>query len=247
MKRLLAILFLALLVALAAPVVLEAQTAPPFAGSVVSGANLRAGPGTTYAIVGGAVAGQAVQVTGCNADCSWYQLDTGNWIAAFLVAPAASEPAAVEPAAPARPYSMPGEATLTAATVGASANRNANLREGPGTNYAIVGGVATGQVLELAGRTSAGDWYQLANGAWIAAFLVNNAPADLPVTASPVRTPPTPTPPQWNCDPSYPDVCIPPSPPDLDCGDISYRRFRVLSPDPHRFDGDFDGIGCERL
>jgi endonuclease YncB( thermonuclease family) len=47
------------------------------------------------------------------------------------------------------------------------------------------------------------------------------------------------------CDPSYPDVCIAPSPPDLDCGDIPFRRFTVLPPDPHRFDGDFDGIGCE--
>ncbi len=48
------------------------------------------------------------------------------------------------------------------------------------------------------------------------------------------------------CDPAYPDVCIPPPPPDLDCPDIPYRRFRVLPPDPHRFDGDHDGIGCER-
>lgn len=48
-----------------------------------------------------------------------------------------------------------------------------------------------------------------------------------------------------NCHPSYPDVCIPPPPPDLDCGDIPYRRFRVTGSDPHRFDGDHDGIGCE--
>ena len=48
------------------------------------------------------------------------------------------------------------------------------------------------------------------------------------------------------CDHAYPTVCIPPSPPDLNCGDIPYRMFRVLSPDPHRFDGDMDGIGCER-
>lgn len=47
------------------------------------------------------------------------------------------------------------------------------------------------------------------------------------------------------CDPAYPDVCIPPSPPDLDCGDIPYRSFRVLPPDPHRFDGGGDGVGCE--
>jgi micrococcal nuclease len=48
-----------------------------------------------------------------------------------------------------------------------------------------------------------------------------------------------------NCDPSYPGVCIPPSPPDLDCGDIGFRRFEVRAPDPHHFDGDADGIGCE--
>jgi micrococcal nuclease len=47
------------------------------------------------------------------------------------------------------------------------------------------------------------------------------------------------------CDPRYPGVCIPPPPPDLDCGDIPFRRFTVLPPDPHRFDGDGDGIGCE--
>lgn len=51
---------------------------------------------------------------------------------------------------------------------------------------------------------------------------------------------------QSNCDPAYPDVCIPSPPPDLDCGEISYRNFRVLQPDPHRFDGDRDGIGCEQ-
>ncbi len=49
-----------------------------------------------------------------------------------------------------------------------------------------------------------------------------------------------------NCSPSYPDVCIAPPPPDLDCKDVPYRRFRVLPPDPHRFDGsDNDGLGCE--
>jgi micrococcal nuclease len=31
----------------------------------------------------------------------------------------------------------------------------------------------------------------------------------------------------------------------LDCGDIPQKKFTVLQPDPHRFDGDKDGIGCE--
>lgn len=51
---------------------------------------------------------------------------------------------------------------------------------------------------------------------------------------------------QTPCSPAYPDVCIPPPPPDLDCKDVSFRNFKVLSPDPHRFDGDKDGIGCEQ-
>lgn len=55
----------------------------------------------------------------------------------------------------------------------------------------------------------------------------------------------TDSPTQANCSPAYPGVCIPPPPPDLDCGDIAYRRFTVLAPDPHRFDRDGDGIGCE--
>lgn len=48
------------------------------------------------------------------------------------------------------------------------------------------------------------------------------------------------------CDRSYPTVCIPSAPPDLDLADIPYRRFPVLPPDPHRLDGDRDGIGGER-
>jgi len=51
--------------------------------------------------------------------------------------------------------------------------------------------------------------------------------------------------PENNCDSSYPDVCIPPWPPDLNCGDVRYSNFRVLPDDPHGFDRDNDGIGCE--
>lgn len=51
---------------------------------------------------------------------------------------------------------------------------------------------------------------------------------------------------ETECHPSYPDFCIPPPPPNLNCDDISGRRFTVLSPDPHGLDGrDNDGIGCE--
>ena len=64
----------------------------------------------------------------------------------------------------------------------------------------------------------------------------NRAPAPLVPPASP----------RSNCDPSYPDVCIPPYSKvgDLDCGDVSFKNILVVGSDPHGFDGrDQDGIG----
>jgi micrococcal nuclease len=64
--------------------------------------------------------------------------------------------------------------------------------------------------------------------------------------ATPVPVAPEPPPATGGCDPSYPDFCLEPGIPDLDCGDIPYGRFTVLPPDPHGFDGnDNDGLGCE--
>ena len=48
------------------------------------------------------------------------------------------------------------------------------------------------------------------------------------------------------CDRAYPNICIPSAPPDLDCSEILHRRFKVVGDDPHQFDGDRNGIGCER-
>ena len=48
-----------------------------------------------------------------------------------------------------------------------------------------------------------------------------------------------------NCEYSYPDTCISSPPPNLNCEDMSDKNFEVLPPDPHGFDCDEDGIGCE--
>jgi polyhydroxyalkanoate synthesis regulator phasin len=47
------------------------------------------------------------------------------------------------------------------------------------------------------------------------------------------------------CDPSYPEICITTYSAELICADIPFRNFKVLLPDPHGFDSDADGIGCE--
>ncbi len=74
---------------------------------------------------------------------------------------------------------------------------------------------------------------------------------ELPATSTTANPPSSPRPvaPAGSvaCSPAYPDFCVPPSPPDLDCPDVApHKRFTVLAPDPHRFDSDGDGIGCER-
>lgn len=78
------------------------------------------------------------------------------------------------------------------------------------------------------------------------------APAPVAPPADPPAAPPAPAPAQpqpqqasEDCDPSYPDFCIAPYPPDLNCADVPGRRFTVLAPDPHGFDRDADGVGCE--
>lgn len=49
--------------------------------------------------------------------------------------------------------------------------------------------------------------------------------------------------PTSNCDPNY-SPCVPNTSSDLDCPDIGFM-VQVLGSDPHRFDGDDDGYGCE--
>jgi hypothetical protein len=48
-----------------------------------------------------------------------------------------------------------------------------------------------------------------------------------------------------SCDPSYPTECIPSPPPILSCLDIGSRDFIVWPPDPHGFDPDHNGFGCD--
>ncbi len=93
----------------------------------------------------------------------------------------ASEPTATDTPVPTSTPMLPTVAT---------ANGLANLRAGPGTEYATIGSVQQGQPLDIVARTAPSDWYQLANGAWVAAFLVDNPP-NVEIAAA---IPPTPIP-----------------------------------------------------
>lgn len=105
MKHLVAPLAAVVLLLLTAGIVF-AQASTTTTAVVLSNANLRDGPGTTYAIAGSARAGDVVTIVDQNAAGDWYKLDNNKWIAAFLVA-------VDQPTAAARP-NTPALATATA-------------------------------------------------------------------------------------------------------------------------------------
>lgn len=74
------------------------------------------------------------------------------------------------------------------------------------------------------------------------------APESVAPRPKAVAEPPSPAPaasrrPAGNCDPNY-SPCVPAVSYDLDCRDVGFR-VKVLRSDPHRFDRDRDGWGCE--
>jgi hypothetical protein len=97
----------------------------------------------------------------------------------------------------------------------------ANVRDGPGVQYAVMSGAQPGQPVVVTGRDASGEWLQLGNGYWIAAALVANAPVDLPVTA-PAQLPagnPTAAPLVVDATPANVFTCIGgcATPPDSSC------------------------------
>lgn len=65
--------------------------------------------------------------------------------------------------------------------INTTVNAEANLRAGPGTTFEIVSQATTGQPVQIAAVSEDGGWYLLATGAWIATFLVDEQPANVPV------------------------------------------------------------------
>ncbi len=342
MKRIsLSVLFGLITMLLFAHVLLAQATA-----IVDKNANLRSGPGTTYAVAGNVKAGATVTIVGSNAAGDWYQLEDGKWIAAFLVKNVSDDVPTVDASATVTPTVASGtsgdEATIEAAYVkaigpilneyvaalntfveemGALEEDTSLLFDGrwkvsvagvllswdtladearalrpparltdvhnqiliAATHYETASGLMTKGIDELDEvlLQQAGSEMSLGTKAMeLAGNMMNSLPTPtataLPTKpaatatatpkvttvatkASPTNTPaaaatavpptattaPVATTSTANCDPSYPTLCIPPGAPDLDCGDITDKRFPVLQPDPHRFDGNKDGVGCE--
>jgi len=173
---------------------------------VISETDLRAGPDASHVSVGHMGIGDAAMVRACNQGCTWYLLDSGAWIpATVLLSPPpdlpirsyvadslAKESHSVdsEPVVLVLPTVTPTPLPLpTVPWSGATASEYAILRQGPGTTYEQVGLTLPGDPLPIVAQNVTGDWYQLDDGAWVAAFLVANRPGTLPVAAN-IPSPP---------------------------------------------------------
>jgi len=155
---------------------------PLIATSVIENANLRAGPGTNFAIIGQATAGQEVQVAAVSEDGGWYLLGNGAWIAGFLVA----TPEAPVPVVNDQILQAVTGQTAPTGVVTPTVTVDANLRAGPGTEFDVIGGTITGQAINIVGRNADGTWFRLDNGGWVFAALVANPP---PLESVPVLNP----------------------------------------------------------
>lgn len=178
-------------------------TPTPAYEAVITGdlVNLRSGPDTGYMLVGEAVLSQTLQITGQNKDSSWWQVccaaeDGGeSWVLADLV----------ETNIPAKNLArqlpiieFPPE--MTGVVVGGLIN----LRQGPGTQFEMVGEIPLGNTVSIVARNEDNTWWEVCcptgkgQTSWIAPeFLVTNVSPDDALrrllAANPTATP-SPTP-----------------------------------------------------
>ncbi|MFN8469591.1 MAG: SH3 domain-containing protein [Caldilineaceae bacterium] len=185
--------------------------------------------------------------------------------------PTAQQPPTDTPAPTVEPVAATEQPAATAAPIearsGPAANSQANVREGPGTEYAVMAVAEPGQAMVVTGKDSSGEWLQLGSGYWIAAALVDNAPADLPITTVVAQLPggnPTPAQddassatPSWQREENgivFTSDCPCDKGDTLNCGSFGidmdaqacYMRCKDLTGvDVHKLDRDKDGSACE--
>ncbi len=150
--------------------------------------NVREGPGTEFSIIGTVAQGDRFTIMGKNRAGDWYKLcclaTEQGWIYGPLVEVENGHPVTVAEDAPLAPTPSGPYLTVT---------KSMNIRDGPGTNYPVVGGASPGQHFPLTGRNAAGDWWQINyNGsqAWAFGQLVSATGVDEVKVAASIPTPP---------------------------------------------------------
>lgn len=155
-----------------------------------------------------------------------------------------------------------------------TANRAGSLHTAPNATSPTVGSFAAGEALDIVAWFTQGTWYLLANGLWVPADAVDNAPNQLPLvvpTATPTFTPspmptytPLPTvPPQPETTPvpvatslaqpvcacdAQTYSCVSVDFPDRAAAQACFEYcFRIRGFDVHNLDANLNGQACENL
>ena len=158
----------------------------PEAGSpvvtMIGDMNVREGPGTDYARIGGALEGGTYAITGKSADGEWWQISfegESGWVYAPFVTAANAE----------NVPTVGGSAAQTAGEAVATVGGDLNVRDGPGTDYARIGGANEGEAFAITGKSADGEWWQISfegESGWIYAPFVTATDAEnVPVVAPP--------------------------------------------------------------
>lgn len=129
---------------------------------------------------------------------------------------------------------MPVAAQNNSAALKASAAKAANLRSGPSTTYAVIGGLKAKEEVEIVARNADASWFQIKKKdgtiGWVASFLVKNAPKTetIPLAKELPAAAPTVTSAQA-ATPVAPPTAVPAKGPEFgitkQCGHFEYKLY----------------------
>ena len=146
--------------------------------------NVRGGPDTSFAVIGAATVGQEFPITGKNEEGDWWQVDFDGEIG-WLYAPYVTATHAENvPVVAGEPMQSPS----------VTVNGEMNVRDGPGTDYTIIGTATIGEEFPITGQNEEGDWWQIdysGQTGWIYAPFVTAINAESVPVVSSAMTPAT--------------------------------------------------------
>jgi uncharacterized protein YraI len=125
--------------------------------------NIRTGPATSYAVIGKLAGGQTLPVTGVSMDKQWWRVSCTDdsvgscWVSADAKLTKPVAPPGGQPIKP-TPTLIPALQTDVKYVM---ALANVNIRSGPGTNYAQIGGMSPGQVSLVTGISANKQWWRI--------------------------------------------------------------------------------------
>jgi len=137
-----------------------------------AGLNIRSGPGKSYAVIGSLANGAVVSTTGTYSN-GWAQLSAGRWVSATYTREV-GRPVAAASTSTSYTTTSTSHTTTSHSSSNASARTvvvathgsRLNIRSGPGQGYPVIGSLADGAAVGIAGTPSNG-WTKLSAGGWV--------------------------------------------------------------------------------